>query len=271
MSSPPVTTLEPLSLTLPAFEPGSVWLVGAGPGDPGLLTLLAVHALQQAEVVVYDALVSDETLALANAGASREFAGKRGGRPSAQQDDISNRLIELARDDKRVVRLKGGDPFVFGRGGEEAIALAAAKVPFRIVPGTTSGLAGLAYAGIPATTRGANRGVILATGHSADAEEESLDWSEVVPLGLPLILYMAMKRLDSIAVGLIAGGAPPETPVAIVEEATTPRQRVLVTTLAAAKHDADREGFAAPSIVAIGAIVKLRALLRPWLLNERGP
>jgi len=261
-------SLAPLALNLPEFEPGTVWLVGAGPGDPGLLTLLAVTALQQADVVVYDALVSEAVLAIARPEARREFAGKRGGRPSASQDDITRRLIELAHEKLRVLRLKGGDPFVFGRGGEEAMELAAAGLRFRIVPGLTAGLAGLAYAGIPATTRGANRGVVLATGHPAIPDEESLDWARLGALGLPLILYMAMRRLDRIAADLMLGGAAPDTAVAIVEEATTPRQRVLITTLANAKRDADAQGFAAPSIVAIGAIVDVRAHLAGMQITE---
>jgi uroporphyrin-III C-methyltransferase len=256
---------------LPAFEPGQVWLVGAGAGDPGLLTLLALHALQNADVVVYDALVSDEVLALARPFTRREFAGKRGGKPSAIQDAICDRLIELARQNLRVVRLKGGDPFVFGRGGEEASRLAEANVFFRIVPGVTSGLAGLAYAGIPATTRGANRGVILATGHPCAKDEESLDWGGLARTGLPIILYMAMARLDAIVEALLAGGADPDMPVAIVEEATTPRQRTLVTTLTHCRADAKTHGCAAPAIVAIGAIVNLREHLQDFLVNARTP
>jgi len=257
----------PLARHLPAFEPGQVWLVGAGAGDPGLLTLLALHALQHADVIVHDALVSDEILALAHPQARRAFVGKRGGHPSAHQDDITESLIELARQNLRVVRLKGGDPFVFGRGGEEAARLAEAGVFFRIVPGVTSGLAGLAYAGIPATTRGANRGVILATGHPCAKDEESLDWARLAQTGLPIILYMAMKRLDIIVETMLNDGADPKTPVAIVEEATSPRQRTLVTTLGACREDARAHGCAAPAIVAIGAIVNLREQLQDFLIN----
>jgi uroporphyrin-III C-methyltransferase len=147
--------------------------------------------------------------------------------------------------------------------------LAEAGVAFRIVPAATSGLAGLAYAGIPATTRGANRGVILATGHASAQDEESLDWQRVAQLGLPIILYMAMKRLDTIASGLLRGGAARDTPVAIVEDATTPRQRVLVTTLADAKRDADAHGCGAPAIVAIGAIVSFRERMLATMLNAK--
>src|SRR5216683_8246196 len=155
---------------VPVLAPGHVWLAGAGPGDPGLLTLDALAGLSQAEVVVHDALVDKRVLALAGPQARLEFAGKRGGKPSATQADISKRLIELAKAGERVLRLKGGDPCVFGRGGEEALALAAAGVPFRVIPGVTAGLSGLASACIPATMRGVNQAIILATGHDPDEE-----------------------------------------------------------------------------------------------------
>src|ERR1051325_11447655 len=145
--------IDSARLGLPDFTPGSVWLVGAGPGDPGLLTALALHALDRADHVVYDALVDPRVLALSRSEAVLDYAGKSGGRPSPLQTDVSTRLIALARDGKRVLRLKGGDPCVFGRGGEEALALARAGVPFRIVPGITAGIGGLAYAGIPVTHR----------------------------------------------------------------------------------------------------------------------
>ncbi len=156
----------------PILEPGHVWLAGAGPGDPGLLTLDALAGLAQADVIVHDALVDERVLALAGPQAELEYAGKRGGRPSTQQADISSRLIELARASKRVLRLKGGDPCMFGRGGEEAIALAEAGIPYRIIPGVTAGLAALAAASIPATMRGVNHAIIFATGH-ADAEHST--------------------------------------------------------------------------------------------------
>ena len=255
----PLASLEAAG-ALPPFAPGTVWLCGAGPGDPGLLTLHALHALRCADAIVYDALVSEAIMGFAGPGAAREFAGKRGGRLSPKQGDITGRLIELARAGRRVLRLKGGDPFVFGRGGEEALDLTRAGIPFRIVPGVTAGIGGLAYAGIPATTRDTNTGVILMTGHLAKADAPR-DWTAIARTGLPLILYMAMTHLDAIAAGLVAGGLAPETPVAIVSDATTPRQRVLETTLAAARADADRGGFASPAIVAVGSIVTLRALL----------
>ena len=169
-----------LGARCPVLQPGHVWLAGAGPGDRGHLTLHALCGLIQADVIVYDALVDAGVLDLAQAGAVREFAGKRGGRPSIHQNDISARLVTLARENKRVLRLKGGDPYVFGRGAEEALVLARNNIPFRIVPGLTAGLAGLAAAGIPATVRGINQAIVLATGHSAEGETDpvaALDWT----------------------------------------------------------------------------------------------
>ncbi len=257
------TSFPPLDL--PGFAPGSVWLVGAGPGDPGLLSLLALHALSQADVVVYDALVDERILMLARPAAMRDYAGKRGGKPSAHQPDISERLVRLAREGKRVLRLKGGDPFVFGRGGEEALALAAAGIPFRIVPGITAGIAGLAYAGIPATHRDINSAVAFVTGHASDGEvPDGLDWPALARAAPVLVLYMALKHLDAIAERLLAAGRNPEEPVAIISKATTPAQRVIETTLAHAAADAQRAGIEPPAIVVIGEAVRLRASL-DWL------
>jgi uroporphyrin-III C-methyltransferase len=252
---------------LPVFNPGEVWLSGAGPGDPGLLTLHAVNALGQADIILYDALVHDGILGLARPQASLEFAGKRGGRPSPNQRDITERLIELARQGHRVLRLKGGDPFVFGRGGEEALGLVAAGIPFRVIPGITAGLAGLAYANIPATTRDTNHGVILVTGQYAAGNERGLDWGAVAQTKLPIILYMGMTRLPEIADALLAAGLSPDLPVAIVNNATTPRQRVFISTLANVGVDATAEGFGAPSIIAIGEMVRLREALSPFAIT----
>lgn len=256
-----------VGLALPAFAPGTVWLVGAGPGDPGLLTLHALNALAQADAVIYDALVADDILALTRPGALLQFAGKRGGKPSPRQRDISERLIELAREGLRVLRLKGGDPFVFGRGGEEALALVAARIPFRVVPGVTAGLGGLAYAAIPATTRDTNHAVILATGHKASERERDHDWRGLARTGLPIIIYMGMTFLDRIATELVAGGLAPETPVAIVTEATTARQRVALTSLADAHATSLRHGLKAPALVAVGSIVALQPVLAPFAIT----
>ncbi|MGB8275894.1 MAG: uroporphyrinogen-III C-methyltransferase [Alphaproteobacteria bacterium] len=254
---------------LAPFEPGSVWLVGAGPGDPGLLTLYAVHALKSADVVVYDALVDPRILDLARPGAQLIHAGKRGGRPSPTQPDISRRLIALAREGKRVLRLKGGDPFVFGRGGEEALALVEAGIPFRLVPGITAAIGGLAYAGIPATHRETNSAVAFVTGHTADGDLPSeLDW-EALAKGAPVVVfYMGLTHLDSIARKLIAAGRSPEESVAVISKATTPAQRVVVSTLADCARDAKAAGIEPPAIVAVGEVVRLRAAL-DWFKPEQ--
>ena len=255
-------------LNLPEFSSGSVWLVGAGPGDPGLLSLLALHALRRADAVVYDALVDPRILRLARAQASLDFAGKRGGKPSPRQPDITLRLVALAREGKRVLRLKGGDPFVFGRGGEEALALAAAGIPFRIVPGITAGVGGLAYAGIPTTHRDTNSAVAFITGHASDGEvPDGLDWAALA--GVPvLVLYMALKHLRPIARRLMEAGRRGDEPVAIVAKATTPEQRVVETTLAAAADAAEAQRIEPPALVAIGEVVRLRARL-DWLGRNR--
>ena len=250
--------IDSARLELPDFETGHVWLVGAGPGDPGLLSALALHALARADAVVYDALVDSRILRLARPGAALHYAGKRGGRPSPSQPDISARIIGLAQAGKRVLRLKGGDPCVFGRGAEEALALAAAEIPFRIVPGITAGIGGLAYAGIPVTHRETNSAVTFVTGHnSTGAVPDGLDW-EAIARGSPVIvLYMALSHLTRIVEHLIAGGRQPDEPAAIVSKASTPAQQVLVSTLgelAAASALAET-----PAIIVIGEVVRLRA------------
>ena len=220
---------------LPDFEPGWVWLVGAGPGDPGLLTVLALKALGEADAVVFDALVDERTLKLARPDALLEFAGKRGGKPSPKQPDISQRLVQLAREGKRVLRLKGGDPFVFGRGGEEALALVAAKVPFRVVPGVTAGIGGLAYAGIPATHRDVNEAVTFVTGHNVSGEvPDGIDWPALARGAPVLVFYMAIKHLPQIRDRLIEGGRPAGEPAAVVSHAATEKQRTLVTSFSLA-------------------------------------
>jgi uroporphyrin-III C-methyltransferase len=257
--------MDDLFRDMPRFEPGSVWLAGAGPGDPGLLSLLALHGLRQADVVVYDALVDERILALAAPGATQEYAGKRGGKPSAKQRDISLRLIELAREGKRVLRLKGGDPFVFGRGGEEALAIVAARIPFRIVPGISAGIGGLAYAGIPVTHRDVNSAVTFVTGHDASGlVPDSVDWDALAKGAPVLVIYMALKHLEQITDRLIAGGRRADEPVAIVSKATTVDQRVLETSLGRAAQDAETSGIEPPALVVVGDVVRLRAAL-DWL------
>ena len=252
-------------LGLPEFEPGWVWLVGAGPGDPGLLTLHALNALRQADAVVYDALVDDAVLRLANPRAKLEYSGKRGGKPSPRQRDISAKLVELARSGKRVLRLKGGDPFVFGRGGEEALALVDAGIPFRVVPGVTAGVGGLGYAGIPLTHRDVNHAVTFVTGHMAGGEiPENLDWPSIARGSPVIVLYMALSHLGAISALLIENGRRADEPVALVRNATLKDQAVLETTLGSAAEDVARADFKAPAIVVIGDVVRLREGL-DWL------
>jgi uroporphyrin-III C-methyltransferase len=252
--------LEQLTgLPVPRLAPGHVWLVGAGPGDPGQLTLAAVAALAQADALVHDDLIDPAILAMAP-GAARFFAGKRGGRPSSAQEDITAQLIALAQAGRRVVRLKGGDPYVFGRGGEEALALAEAGIPFRVIPGVTAGLASLASAAIPATMRGINHAVVLATGHGA-AEAGGLDWNALARLNQPIIFYMALRRLDDIASALLSAGMAPGTPAAAVESGTLPGQRVVVATLATLVVRIQEAKIVSPAIIVIGGVVAVRERL----------
>lgn len=254
-----------LPLSFPEFQPGWVWLVGAGPGDPGLLTLHALHALRSADVVVYDALVSAAIIGLAAPGALLEFAGKRGGKPSPKQPDITAKLIQLARAGKRVLRLKGGDPFVFGRGGEEGLALVEAGIPFRIVPGITAGVGGPAYAGIPVTHRDTNHAVTFLTGHDATGDVTAgVAWDAIARGSPVIVVYMAIKHIGRIAAHLIEGGRSPEEPVAVISRATTPEQRVVETTLAAVAADVEAQGLQAPAVVVVGEVVRLRQAL-DWL------
>jgi uroporphyrin-III C-methyltransferase len=250
------------ALGLPAFDPGWVWLAGAGPGDPGLVTLLGAHAISEAEIIVYDALVNEVLLKLARPNAGLVYAGKRGGKPSAKQSDISRMLVSHARKGARVLRLKGGDPFVFGRGGEEALTLARAGVPFRIVPGVTAGIGGLAYAGIPVTHRDTNHAVTFITGHGTDGALPALDWSAIAKGSPTLVIYMALAHADEIARKLIEAGRGRDEPAAIVSNATGGEQDVRVTTLARLGEDAKLVD--APAIFVIGENVRLREGL-DWL------
>ena len=253
----------------PTLEKGWVWLCGAGPGDPGLLTLHALNALRQADVVIYDALVQEAILDWAPQ-AEHIYAGKRGGKPSAIQRDISLRLVDLARDGKRVLRLKGGDPFVFGRGGEEAQTLVQHGVPVRIIPGISAGIGGLAYAGIPVTHRDVNQSVTFVTGHDQSGNATgSLDWSAISKGSQVIVIYMGMKHLDQISAKLIAGGRAPAEPVLIVRHATTPEQTTLETTLGDAARAVVESGVLAPAIICVGRAVRLRDALG-WLQTASG-
>ncbi len=246
----------------PELQSGSVWLVGAGPGDPGLLTLHGLNALAQADVIVHDALVSHRILALAGKDAVLESVGKRGGQPSPKQTEICDILVAHARADRKVVRLKGGDPFVFGRGAEEALALAAASVPFRIVPGITAGIGGLAYAGIPVTHGAFNQSVTFITGHDPSGDvPDGIDWQTLATGSQVLVLYMAIGHMPAIAQSLMVAGRSASEPVAFVRNATMPDQEVLETTLDEVKDVVRKKRVASPSIIVIGKVVELRNVI----------
>jgi uroporphyrin-III C-methyltransferase len=234
---------------------GHVSLVGAGPGDPELLTLKAARLLREADVVLHDALVTPEILALARRDARLIAVGKRGGCRSTSQRFIEQLLIREARAGHKVVRLKGGDPFVFGRGGEEMIALRAAGVTVEVVSGITAGLAALAAVGIPVTHRALAHGVALVTGHAADGAEP--DWHALSRAGLTLVIYMGMTRLGELRVKLLAAGMRPAMPVAIIANATRPAQDAVVTSLGALIEDAEDAGLARPAIIVVGDVVAL--------------
>lgn len=245
----------------PNLEPGWVWLCGAGPGDPGLLTLHAVNALRQADVVIYDALVQEDILAWAPQ-AEHIYAGKRGGKPSAKQRDISLRLVDLARAGKRVLRLKGGDPFVFGRGGEEAQTLVQHGIPVRIIPGISAGIGGLAYAGIPVTHRDVNQSVTFITGHDQSGNATgTLNWQAISDGSQVLVIYMGMKHIAQITAKLIDAGRPLSEPVAVVTSATTKDQKVLETTLGTIIDDIAAAEMSPPAIICVGSSVLMRQVL----------
>jgi len=244
--------------------PGTVYLVGAGPGDPELLTLRALRLIEQADVLVHDHLVAPEILALAQPTAERVFVGKKGGAFCCPQRDIEGTLITLARAGRIVVRLKGGDPFVFGRGGEEAQSLVAAGVPCVVVPGITSALGAASASGIPLTHRAHASAVVFLTGHEDPAKPDSaIRWEDYGKLGATLCIYMGMKNLETITRRLQAGGMPPETPAAVIQSATTAGQRQHVSTVAQLALESERAGFGAPAIVVIGAVAALSEELHP--------
>ena len=255
--------LDRLLAAQPPFRPGEVWLAGAGPGGADCLTLGVAAALAAADAVVYDALVDPTVIALAEK-AEHHFVGKRGGRPSIKQPAINQLLVDLAGAGKRVLRLKGGDPFLFGRGGDEALALTRAGVPFRVLPGVTAASGAAAAAVIPTTMRGVNKAIILVTGHAA-ASDDDVDWAALAASGQPMVIYMGLRNLPLITAALLAGGLDPATPAAAVMWATLPDQNVVVSTLGAIAGAVARAGLHAPSLIFIGDIVDLRAQLLPAL------
>ncbi len=242
---------------------GTVYLVGAGPGDPDLITVKAKYLLEQCDVVVYDSLISYELVTTLRAGVERWYVGKKSGRHSLPQQDINELLVKLALQGKRVVRLKGGDPFVFGRGGEEAKHLAEHGIPYEVVPGIASGMAAPAFAGIPCTDRKEASYVMFVTGHKAVGKATSgvpWDWVAGAKNGT-VIIYMGVSEIDSIVKRLLEGGMPPDRPAAAVERGTFPTQRVITTTLSELPEKVAQSGIRPPTVFVIGEIVNLQKKL----------
>jgi uroporphyrin-III C-methyltransferase len=237
---------------------GVVHLVGAGPGDPRLITVLGLDLLRRADVVVYDRLVSPDLVAEAKPEAERIFVGKEAGEHSCPQEEINDLLIHHARAGKRVVRLKGGDPFVFGRGGEEALACAEAGVPWEVVPGVTSALGVPARAGIPVTHREISGGFAVVTGHCLEGDRQN--WENLARVDT-LVILMGLSRLPEIAARLLWNGRPADTPAAVIEQGTLPGERVVTGTLGTIVRDAARAGLRSPATVVVGEVVRLRSAL----------
>jgi len=252
-------------LGAPEIQPGRVYLVGAGPGDPGLLTARALALIAQADTILYDRLIPPAALDGARADAELLFVGKQGGGESASQEQTEQLMVARARAGRTVVRLKGGDPFVFGRGGEEALRLREACVPYEVVPGVTAGVAAAAYAGIPVTHRGLASAVALVTGHEdPDKGQTLIDWGALATFPGTLVFYMGVRQLPSIAESLIAAGRSSHEPVAIVERGTLPGQRTITGTLATIAQEACEQEVRAPSIMLVGPVATLAGDLS-WL------
>jgi uroporphyrin-III C-methyltransferase / precorrin-2 dehydrogenase / sirohydrochlorin ferrochelatase len=246
---------------------GKVYLVGAGPGDPQLLTLRAARLLADADVIVYDALIGEGILDLARRGARRIYVGKQSGRHTLPQQDINRVLLRLAREGNRVVRLKGGDPFIFGRGGEELEELAAAGIPFEVVPGVTAASGMAAYAGIPLTHRDHAQACVFVTGHLRDGSC-NLDWPTLARSHQTVVIYMGVAALPEICRQLVAHGLSRETPAALVQHATTPSQRSIAGTLAALPELALAAGIHAPALIVFGEVVRLQPRLQ-WFRSPQ--
>jgi uroporphyrin-III C-methyltransferase len=252
---------------------GKVFLVGAGPGDPGLLTLKGKWCLEASQAVIYDALVDKRLLDLAPPGATLIFAGKREGHHSRPQEEINALLIQSARAGLTVTRLKGGDPFVFGRGGEEALALAEAGIAFEVVPGVSAGVAVPAYAGIPITHRNAAAAVTFVTGHERTGQDLSrIRWDALASTEGTLVFFMGLRTLPEIARKLLDNGRPAETPTAVIQWGTTEHQVTVTGTLADIARRVRQAGLEPPALVVVGEVVALRDRLawfpEPWSRNR---
>lgn len=262
---------KPAVLRLPPVPvkstPGRVHLVGAGPGDPELLTVKALRLIQRAGVVVYDRLVSDAIMDLLPAACTRVYAGKQDGHHCLSQSQINELLLTLARAGHDVVRLKGGDPFVFGRGSEEAVFLAENGIAFEVVPGVTAATACTSYAGIPLTHRGLARAVHFVTGHCTEQGAAPIDWTRHASPDTTLVIYMGLKNLPYIVARLIEAGRSPETPAAVIENGTTPDQRRCITTLVELPEEAAAANIQSPALCVVGKVVSLAADL-DWYLTE---
>lgn len=245
---------------------GTVYLVGAGPGNPELLTLRAARLLQQADVVIYDNLVAPAILQLARAAAERIYVGKRSGYHTMPQQAISDLLVQFARRHKRVVRLKGGDPFIFGRGGEEIETLASRNIPFEVVPGITAAAGVAAYAGIPLTHRDHAQSCVFVTGHLKDGSM-NLDWDALARPNQTVVIYMGLPGLPTLCAQLVAQGLDAATPAAIVQQGTTDRQRVLTGTLQTLPAIAAAAQLVPPTLIIVGSVVSLRDKLA-WFETE---
>ena len=235
---------------------GIVYLVGAGPGDPELLTVKAQRLLRECDALVYDSLVPKEVLDLVSSSCERHFVGKRRGHHSVPQPSTNAVLVEMAQRHRCVVRLKGGDPFLFGRGGEEAAYLAQRSIPVEVVPGVTAGIAAPAYAGIPVTHRAAGSSVTFVTGHEEiDKRRPSVNWRSLAAASDGLVIYMGLHNLPRIAEELMTGGLAAETPVAVIQQGTVEGQRCLKARLAAVAEQTREQGFKSPSIVVVGQVI----------------
>ncbi len=249
-------------LSPPITKPGMVYLVGAGPGDPGLFTLKGKNLLECADVVVYDALVSPQILAMVNSQAEQINAGKRRGAHSMLQPEITQLLIDKAQTAAIVVRLKGGDPFVFGRGGEEMAGLIEAGVPVEVVPGITAGVAVPAYAGIPITHRDCSSSVTFVTGHEAAGKyKPEVNWQAIAHGSKTIVIYMGIHNMSHIVQELLAAGLSPQTPVALIRWGTRPEQEELISSLGSVVADMTAASFQPPAIAVIGAVVNMHSLL----------